>query len=91
MFRLLKDGLNVAEIPPIDSTFRLNSLLGLIILFAPLLEHLNARVNVSYSHLWSFLLEDCTDVNLITHFLANFVGNGRQNLLEFVVVVINVA
>ena len=91
--RLLEQLVNVVEIPSRDSQLVLDLLLGSLKLYVPAVEHQDARLDVSNCICWLLLRENGANVDLVSHFLANFVGNGLQNVLKLlnVVFVVNVA
>ena len=89
----LLEQLLYVEIPSWNRQLVLDRRLGPEKLVVPAVKHLNTSLNVCNCISWLFLREDGANVDLVSHFLANFVGNGLQNVLKLlnVVFVVNVA
>ena len=87
--RFLEDLPLVGEVPTSDGHLLLDLLTGADELRVPPLEHLDASLDVR-DGLLRLLLEDGSDVDLLADHLADFVGNGLQDVLEELNVVVEV-
>ena len=89
MLRLVKDALLVIEVPSLRVDLVLDLSASPVKLLVPSLQHLHAGVDVCDCHIW-LLFENGLNVNLVADFLANFVGDGLENELKLVHVLVNV-
>ena len=89
MLRLGKNLSNLGEVPPGDGGLTLDVCLGAVELGPPFVEALDSSVNVVDGGIW-LLLEDGSDVDLVTHLLADLRGDGVQDVLEHLLIVVNV-
>jgi len=89
--RLGKDVLRVGELPTVHGVGNLDLLLGLIVLLLPVLEDADGLVDLlDRVGDWLFV-EDLLDVDLLTDFGADLVGDGLKDVLELVFVLVDVA
>ena len=72
VLRLGKDLSNLGKVPPSDGGFTFNVCLGTIEFAPPLVEALYSSIDVVDGRVW-LLLEDCSDVDLVAHLLADLV------------------
>jgi len=73
MVSLLHELLGVVEIPSDDGILVLDISACSEVLFFPSIEHLNTSLDISNGILGLLLSENGADVNLVSHFLTNFV------------------
>jgi len=78
------------EVPARDSAFLLNGGLGFVVLIFPTAKEANALLDNFQGIVW-LLLEDLFDVNLFLDTLTDLVRDGLQDVLEFIVILANVA
>ena len=91
MLGLLEDLLLVREVPAADVGIGLNRRAGADEFVVPLVEHLDAGLDVLDRLLRLLLGEDRLDVDLFAHHLADLVRDGLKNVLELIDVDIDMA
>ena len=91
MYGLLEDLPLVREVPADHGNLVLNLLACAQEIDLPLVEHLDASLDVLDSLLRLLLRENCLDVDLFAHHLTDLVRNGLENVFELLDVVINMA
>lgn len=86
---LSEDFPDLGKVPSRDGGLALNVHLGAVELRPPLIETLDASVNVGNRGVW-LLLEDRSDVDLVAHLLTDLRRDGVQDVFELVLVVVYV-
>ena len=92
MFRLVKELVGVGEVPPDNGQLVLNLLACPVELLLPAIEHLNTGLDVGDSlGRFHILLEDCPDVDPLSHLLANLIRDSLKDVLKLLNVVVDVS
>lgn len=86
-----EDFLLALEVPFLDCLLVLDVLPGVVVFLFPLLEHFDGLLDHFKGIFWSLHLEDLRDVDLSLYFVADFVGDTGQNLLELVLLSVDVS
>ncbi len=89
MSRSVKNFLDLREVPSLDCYLTFNLHLGVLELLLPCVKHLDALFNDNYGVVRLFL-ENFRKLDLVTDFLADFIGYGLQDVFELLLILVNV-